>query len=136
MKFDSESEQAIEHSLAAVECIVDQLAVNFPHKSAQTFKITIYIQKITDGDEAMVTLYSNYGRGLLKRLEAVDALTRSSPDVAAFIDKCNADLDPVSVVVSCSFDSLAYFLLFLGFEFETTVVDASSTRHRILSWSS
>lgn len=46
----------------------------------------------------MVTLYSNYGRGLLKRLEAVDALTRSSPDVAAFIDKCNADLDPVSVV--------------------------------------
>jgi hypothetical protein len=42
----------------------------------------------------MNTLYSAYGRGLLKRLEAVDALMRSSPNFAAFVDKCNADLEP------------------------------------------
>jgi hypothetical protein len=72
----ADSDLALEYSLAAVECIVDQLLA------------------VADvPDESMLPLYTAYGRGLLKRLEAVDALCARSPVVASFVDTHNAELD-------------------------------------------
>jgi hypothetical protein len=72
----ADSELALEYALAAVECIVDQL-----------------LAVADTPDESMLPLYTAYGRGLLKRLEAVDALCARSPVVASFVDAHNAELD-------------------------------------------
>jgi hypothetical protein len=62
--------------------------------SKMSSSLSVSLEQQTEGEEAMIVLYSAYGRGLLKRLEAVDALMRSSPNFAAYVDKCNADLEP------------------------------------------